>query len=365
VRTVAVWNLTDQTLLAHVAKTDSDPAVRRAAVGRLTDQAVLAAIATSAGHSDVRQGAVEKLTDQAQLAEIAKTDGDCAVRTVAVWELTDQALLSQIAKTDGDPGVRRAAGDRLEELARDKDRNGNLGEVRCVVPSPAVPFPRAAGMKTGWHFTRLDGRLSYDDRRRVRLGETLTVEGELEVGARGLHFSERVVEALRYAPGSRLWCVEGSAELLGNGICCGCRRTALVDYGDVLSLITAFADHCCRQAWSYHNDCSAAGVTAEAVSAAEAVAKEAVEASAAADHAASVAACGTAEDARAVAASHAVRAASHAVRAAAHFARAVAFAATGGDDIEAEDAAAEAVATERELQENWWQEKLKTIPGRQ
>ena len=102
-------------------------------------------------------------------------------------------------------------------------------------------------MKTGWHFTRVGGWLGNNDPRQVRVGETLTVDGELQTGEHGLHFSERVIDALRYAPGSQLWRVEGSAELLGHGICCGYSRTALEDYGDVLSLIVEFASWCaCR-----------------------------------------------------------------------------------------------------------------------
>ena len=54
----------------------------------------------------------------------------------------------------------------------------------------------------GWHFLQEDRRLSYDDGRHVRVGRTLKVGGEPEVGVRGLHASARIMDALGCAPGS-------------------------------------------------------------------------------------------------------------------------------------------------------------------
>ena len=49
--------------------------------------------------SDVRLTAVKKLTDQRVLAEIAKNDGDWNASQAAVEKLTDQTLLADLAKT--------------------------------------------------------------------------------------------------------------------------------------------------------------------------------------------------------------------------------------------------------------------------
>ena len=59
-------------------------------------------------------------------------------------------------------------------------------------------------MKTYWHFARTDENnkpyCGYGDGREIILGETLSVGGELELCHRGLHASERIFDALRYAP---------------------------------------------------------------------------------------------------------------------------------------------------------------------
>jgi hypothetical protein len=64
---------------------------------------------------------VKKLTDQVVLAEIAKGDVIPNVRCDAVMKLADQVLVEDIAKTDSDWAVRIAAADHLEdkELAQD------------------------------------------------------------------------------------------------------------------------------------------------------------------------------------------------------------------------------------------------------
>ena len=66
-----------------------------------------------------RRNAVYKLTDQSLLAKIARNDPEWNVRTAAVWMLTDQSLLAQIAKNDGHPNVRQAA--RLKRGLQEKD----------------------------------------------------------------------------------------------------------------------------------------------------------------------------------------------------------------------------------------------------
>jgi len=59
-----------------------------------------------------------------------------------------------------------------------------------------------------YHFATVgeDGipRLSYGDGREVRVGETLTVEGEPVLCEHGLHASARILDALRYAGGGSL-----------------------------------------------------------------------------------------------------------------------------------------------------------------
>jgi hypothetical protein len=59
-----------------------------------------------------------------------------------------------------------------------------------------------------WHFAQVDEhgtpRLGYKDNREVRVGETLTVEGEPELCHHGLHASAKLWDALRYVRSDKL-----------------------------------------------------------------------------------------------------------------------------------------------------------------
>jgi len=57
----------------------------------------------------VRRAAVEKLTDQALLAEIARNDKDSWVREVAVNKMSDEVLLRELAQNSSDIYVRKNA----------------------------------------------------------------------------------------------------------------------------------------------------------------------------------------------------------------------------------------------------------------
>jgi hypothetical protein len=118
VRSAAVSNLTNQTLLEKIAIEDKSEGVRKCAIGRLADQSLLAKIAIEDNHpySDLGATAVKKLTDQALLAKIAIAGMKSYVREYAVEKLTDQELLAKIIAEDKDPGVRSAAKRRLDQI---------------------------------------------------------------------------------------------------------------------------------------------------------------------------------------------------------------------------------------------------------
>jgi hypothetical protein len=54
---------------------------------------------------------------------------------------------------------------------------------------------------TAWHFLKEDYRLQFGDRKRVRAGSTVRIDGEPILCERGFHASRRLIDALRYAPG--------------------------------------------------------------------------------------------------------------------------------------------------------------------
>ena len=95
-------NLTDQALLAGIAKSDKHWRVRKAAVRNLTDQSAIVDVAKADSEGSVRQTAVGRLTNQAVLADIVKMDPDASVREAAIRNpnLTDQAVLVDVARDD-------------------------------------------------------------------------------------------------------------------------------------------------------------------------------------------------------------------------------------------------------------------------
>ena len=120
-RLEAIKKLTDQTLLADIAKNDTNWEIRLGAVENLTDQAILVEIAKNDIKTEVRVAAVEKLTDQTILAEIAKKDVKWPVRKAAVDKLNNLDILTDIASHDEESFVRNSAMSRLNILQPPKE----------------------------------------------------------------------------------------------------------------------------------------------------------------------------------------------------------------------------------------------------
>lgn len=104
----------------------------------------------------------------------------------------------------------------------------------------------------GWHFIRAGRRLSYGDGRLVEVGQTLTVEGPLEICRCGLHYCERARDALRYAPGLTVCRVRASGDILRGGgenadKACASERTALA-IADTTRVVVGWAAWCAQQA---------------------------------------------------------------------------------------------------------------------
>ena len=97
-----------------------------------------------------------------------------------------------------------------------------------------------------WWFSA-ERQLPNGDGRRVRVGRTQVHKGTLELCRSGLHASERIIDALDYAPGPLLWRVECSGEIIhGNDKIVCSRRTplAVIDADDILR---QFARWCALQ----------------------------------------------------------------------------------------------------------------------
>ncbi|MCL2632358.1 MAG: hypothetical protein FWD45_04665 [Coriobacteriia bacterium] len=95
-RRAALEKLTDQSLLADVARNTYGREVRLAAAKKLTDlelaQEVFADLAKMIGISDIQLAAIEQLTDQATLAEVANSISRRDVRISAAEKLSDRYL---------------------------------------------------------------------------------------------------------------------------------------------------------------------------------------------------------------------------------------------------------------------------------
>jgi len=115
IRSAALKKLTLQNVLIDIAKNDKDIDVRRNAIGFVTDQSVLADIAKNDKQSGAREATIYHLIDQEMLVYIAFNDTDNQNRYAAVSHITDQNILTKLAENSKDEDVREWA---LEVLRR-------------------------------------------------------------------------------------------------------------------------------------------------------------------------------------------------------------------------------------------------------
>ena len=119
-------NLSDQAVLAEVAKNDPNANIRRKAVKKLKDQAALGEVAQNDKKTDIRILALRRLTDQAAIGEVAKNDKKTDLRRMAIKKLTDPAALGEAAKNDPSADNRRFA---LKILKKITDRAAKARNV--------------------------------------------------------------------------------------------------------------------------------------------------------------------------------------------------------------------------------------------
>jgi len=94
-----------------------------------------------------------------------------------------------------------------------------------------------------WYFSTTERKLRYGDDRSIELGITHSVEGKLKVCEKGLHGSERLIDALSYAPGPVIWEVELSGEIVTDDGTkhCASSRTYLRGGVDISEVLRKFA----------------------------------------------------------------------------------------------------------------------------
>ena len=126
VRKAATEKVSDQSILANLAKNSFNDTIGVLATEKLIDQALLFDVAHRGTNLKTQRTAISKLTDQTMLAEIVQSNKSDYVRIEAIKSITDQELLVQVAKahTDSCPermgdsfshkSVRVAAAQRLD-----------------------------------------------------------------------------------------------------------------------------------------------------------------------------------------------------------------------------------------------------------
>ncbi len=97
----------------------------------------------------------------------------------------------------------------------------------------------------GWYFSRENKKLGYGDGRNIKLGQTHKLNGKLILCEYGLHASKNILSALNYAPGSVIWKVKLSGEIIhGDDKSAATERTYLEGGIDITNVLRKFARMC-------------------------------------------------------------------------------------------------------------------------
>ncbi len=95
-----------------------------------------------------------------------------------------------------------------------------------------------------WHFSTNDCVLGYDDGRKIEVGVIHEVKPPIALCEWGLHASEKIIDALAYAPGPMLWKVELSGEIIAGGDKCVATHRRYIRQIDCTKILDQFARAC-------------------------------------------------------------------------------------------------------------------------
>ena len=100
----------------------------------------------------------------------------------------------------------------------------------------------------GWWFGTTDKKLLNSDGRKIVIGKTHKVTGEIVPCEHGLHLSHRIIDALNYAPGPVIYRVVGSGVIVPHGSPVdkyACSERTYVSGGvDISDTLRLFAREC-------------------------------------------------------------------------------------------------------------------------
>ena len=104
----------------------------------------------------------------------------------------------------------------------------------------------------GWWFGTTDKKLKNNDGRRIIIGKTHRVSGDIIPCEHGLHLSRRIIDALNYAPGPVIYRVVGSGIIVPHGdpvdkFACS-ERTYVAGGIDISDTLRSFSRKCALDA---------------------------------------------------------------------------------------------------------------------
>lgn len=178
VRLAAVRRLTDQELLAGVARTSQNGDIRHEAIHFLIDQDALTDIARHARAAIDRGRAAERLKNQQVLAAIARNDTSKWVRQRAAYTLTDEAEIRKLAESNRELLPTLVTGNGIRHLTVDgKEVRESLLGVTSILPGQhTITADYAVKDNVIW-----ENGNSRSAKIETRLGATYVVEADLGI----------------------------------------------------------------------------------------------------------------------------------------------------------------------------------------
>ena len=115
VRVAACKRVTDEGVLARLARYESDSAVAGQIVGLVQDERLLAEIASEASNGTLREAALERVHSQTMLGNIAQHSRHAGSRHAAAKRVTEEGVLTAILQHTTYADARRDAATRLTD----------------------------------------------------------------------------------------------------------------------------------------------------------------------------------------------------------------------------------------------------------
>ncbi len=109
-------------------------------------------------------------------------------------------------------------------------------------------------MIKAWHFLQDDRRLRWGTKEVVEVGQTYSCDGAIALCENGMHGSERIIDALKYAPGAMCCRVEICGEIVSEQDKLVGRNRKVLSMCDITNVLHEFACVCAEHAMKRYGD---------------------------------------------------------------------------------------------------------------